>query len=82
MKSHIDSLESEIYFLREEIRQNNLLTTSLISLRSTREPIDQQCQLENASKTTDDEKPDKQKLSRLLINCENKVNETRDNKDH
>ena len=82
MKSHIDSLESEIYFLREEIRQKNLLITSLISLRSTREPADQQCELNNARKTTDDEKHDEQKTSRLLINCEKKVNETLDNKDH
>ena len=36
MKSPIDSLESEIYYLREEIRQKNLLVTSLISSRSTR----------------------------------------------
>ena len=45
MKSHIDSLESEIYFLREEIRQKNLLITSLIPLRSTRAPADQKCEL-------------------------------------
>ena len=44
MKSHINGLESEIYVLREEIRQKNLLITSLISLRSTREPVDQQCE--------------------------------------
>ena len=81
-KSHIDSLESEIYFLKEEIRQKNLLITSLISLRSTREPVDQLCGLNNVRKTTDDEKHDEQKKSRLLINCENKVNETLDNKDH
>ena len=81
MKPHKDSLESEIYFLREEIRQNNLLITSLISLRSTREPA-QQCELNIARKTTDDEKHDEQKTSRLLINCEKKVNETLDNKDH
>ena len=60
MKSHIDSLESEIYFLREEIRQKNLLITSLISLRSTREPADQHCELNNARKTADDEKHDEQ----------------------
>ena len=35
MKLHIDSLESEIYSLREKIRQKNLLIISLISLRST-----------------------------------------------
>ena len=58
MKSYIDSLESEIYFLREKIRQKNLLITSVISLRSTREPVDQQCELNNALKTTDDEKHD------------------------
>ena len=75
MKSHIDSLESEIYFLREEIRQKNLLITSLISLRATREPVDQQCELNNARKSTDDEKHCEQKTSRLLINCEKKVNE-------
>ena len=75
MKSHIDSLESEIYFLREEIRQKNLLINSLISLRATREPVDQQCELNNARKTRDDEKHDEQKTSRLLINCEKKVNE-------
>ena len=69
------------HFLREEIRQKNLLITSLISLRSTREPVDPQCELNNARKTTDDEKPDTQKSTRLLINCE-KVNETPDNKDH
>ena len=46
MKSHIDSLESQICFLREEIRQKSLLITSVISLRSTREPVDQQCELE------------------------------------
>ena len=69
------------HFLREEIRQKNLLITSLISLRSTREPVDPQCELNNARKTTDDEKPDTQKSPRLLINCE-KVNETPDNKDH
>ena len=70
--------------MREEIRQKNLLITSLILLRSTREPVDvhQQFELNNAYKTTDDEKPDKQKSSRLLINCEKKVNETLDNKDH
>ena len=61
MKSHIDSLEIEIYFLREEIRQKNLLITSLISLRSTREPANQQCELNNARKTTDDEKHDEKK---------------------
>ena len=82
MKSHIDSLEGEIYFLREEIRQKNLLITSIISLRSTKEPVDQQCELNNVRKTTDDEKPDKQKSSRLLINCEKKAIETPDNKDH
>ena len=82
MKSHTDNLESEICFLREEIRQKNLLITSLISLRSTREPVDQQCELKNAPKTTDNEKPDEQKSSRLLINCEKNVNETPDNKDH
>ena len=82
MKSHIDSLESEIYFLREKIRQKNLLITSLNSSRSTRQPVDQQCELNNARKTTDDEKHDEQKSSRLLINCENKVNETLDNKYH
>ena len=54
----------------------------LISLRSTREPVDQQCELENARKTTDDEKPDEQKSLIFLINCEKKVNQTRDNKDH
>ena len=71
MKSHIDSLESEIYFLREEIRQKNLLITSLISLRSTRKPVHQQCELNNARETTDDEKhQDEQKTSRLLINYE------------
>ena len=70
--------------MREEIRQKNLLITSLIILRSTREPVDvhQQFELNNAYKTTDDEKPDKQKSSRLLINCEKKVNETLDNKYH
>ena len=82
MKSHIDSLESKIYFLRKEIRQKNLLITSLTSLRSPREPVDQQCELNNARKTTDDETHDEQKTSRLLINCEKKVNETLDNKDH
>ena len=70
MKSHIGSLESEI-------RQKNLLITSLISLRSTREPVDQQCELSNARKTTDDEKHDEQKTSRLLINCEKKVNDNK-----
>ena len=59
----------------------SLIRTSLISLRSTREPVDQQCELNNARKTTDDEKHDEQKTSRLLINCEKKVNETPDNKD-
>ena len=58
------------------------MITSLISLRSTREPVDQQCELNNARKTTDDEKHDEQKTSRLLINCKKKVNETPDNKDH
>ena len=83
MKSHIDSLEGEIYFLREEIRQKNLLITSIISLRSTKEPVDQQCELNNARKTTDDEKhQDEQKTSRFLINCEKKISETLDNKDH
>ena len=82
MKWHIDSLESEIYFLREDIRQNNLLITSLISLRSTKEPVHQQFELNNARKTTDDEKPDQQKSTKLLINCEKKVNETPDNKGH
>ena len=82
MKSHIDSLESKIYFLRKEIRQKNLLITSLTSLRSPREPVDQQCELNNARKTTDDETHHEQKTSRLLINCEKKVNETLDNKDH
>ena len=33
-------------------------------------------------KTTEDEKPDKQKPSILLSNSEKKVNETLDNKDH
>ena len=61
---------------------SNLLIPSLISLRSTREPVDQQCELKNARKTTDDEKPGEQKSSRLLINCEKNVNETRDNNDH
>ena len=42
----------------------------------------QQCELNNARKTTDDEKPDEQKSSRLLINCEKKVNETPDKKHH
>ena len=42
----------------------------------------QQCELNNARKTTDDEKPDEQKSSRLLINCEKKVNETPDKKYH
>ena len=70
MKSHINSLESKICFLCEEIRQKYLLIISLISLRSTIEPVDQQCKLNNARKTTDDEKPDEQKSSRLLINCE------------
>ena len=60
MKSHIDSLESETHVLREKIRQKNLLITWLISLRSTREPADQQCELNNAPKTTDDEKHDEQ----------------------
>ena len=46
MKSHIDSPESQICVLREEIRQKSLLITSVISLRSTREPVDQQCELE------------------------------------
>ena len=73
MKWHIDSLESEMYFLREEIRQKNLLITSLVSLRSTREPADQQCELNNARENTNDEKHDEQKTSRLLINCEKKV---------
>ena len=82
MKWHIDSLESEIYFLREDIRQNNLLITSLISLRSTKEPVHQRFELNNARKTTDDEKPDQQKSTKLLINCEKKVNETPDNKGH
>ena len=82
MKSHIDSLDSEIYFLREEIRQKVLFITSLISLLSTREPVDEQCELNNARKTTDNGKHDEQKTSRLLINCEKKVNETLDNKDH
>ena len=82
MKSHIDSLKSEIYFLREEIRQKNLLITSLISLTSTRQPVDQQLELNNVRKTTEDEKPDEQRPSRLQNNCEKKVNETLDNKDH
>ena len=60
MKSHIDSLESEIHVLREKIRQKNLLITSLISLRSTREHADQHCELNNARKTADDEKHDEQ----------------------
>ena len=76
MKSHIDSLESEIYFLREEIRQKNLLITSLISLDLRRDPVDQQCELNIARKTTVVE----QKL-RFLINCEKKVNESPENKD-
>ena len=58
------------------------MITSLISLRSTSEPVDEQCELNNACNTTDDEKHDEQKTSSLLINCEKKVNETRDNKDH
>ena len=58
------------------------MITSLISLRSTNEPVDQQFELNNVRKTTDDEKPDKQKLSRLLNNSEKKVHETPDNKDH
>ena len=78
MKSLIDRLENKILFLREEIRQKNLLITSLISLRSTREPIDQQCELNNKLKTTDNEKSGEQKSSKLLINCEKKVNETQD----
>ena len=82
MKSHIDSLESEIYFLRKEIRQKHFLITSLISLRSTREPVNQQFELNNARKTTDDEKPDEQKSSRLLNNCEKKFDKTPHNKDH
>ena len=60
-KSHINSLKSEIYFLRKEIRQKNLLITSLILLKFTREPADQQCELNNARKATSDEKHDKQK---------------------
>ena len=36
----------------------------------------------NARKSTDDEKPEEQKSSILLINCEKRVNETPDNKDH
>ena len=58
------------------------MITSLISLRSTNEPVDHQFELNNVRKTTDDEKPDKQKLSRLLNNSEKKVHETPDNKDH
>ena len=58
------------------------MITSLISLRSTREPVDQQCELNNVRKTTDDGKPDEKKSSGLLINCEKRVNETPDNKDH
>ena len=65
MKSHIDTSVSEID-LREEIRQKKLLITSLISLRSTRKPVDQQCELNSTRKTADDEKLDKQKSSRLL----------------
>ena len=72
MKSHIDSLESEIYFLIEEIRQKNLLITSLISLRSTREAVDPQCELNNARKTTENEKHDEQKTSRFLLRKEGK----------
>ena len=82
MKLHIKSLESETYFLREEIRQKNLLITSLISLKSTREPIDQRCKLNNVRKTADNQKPDKQKTSRRLNNCKKELNETPDNKDH
>ena len=80
MKSHIDGLDNEIYFLREEIKQENLLITSLISLRSTREPADQQYELYNVSKTKHNQKPDLQKLSRLLNNCKKKVNETPDHR--
>ena len=36
-------IDSEIYSLREEIRQKSLLITLLISSRSTRESVDQQC---------------------------------------
>ena len=32
-----------------------------------REPLDQQCELNNARKTRDHEKPDEQKSSRLLV---------------
>ena len=60
MKSLIDSVESEILFLKEEIRQKNFLITSLISVRSTREPVDQQCELNNTLKATDDEKSGEQ----------------------
>ena len=75
-------LMSLLLLVAETIRQTNILITSLISLRSTREPVDQQCELNNARKTTDDGKPDEQKSSILLTNCEKRVNETPDNKDH
>ena len=58
------------------------MIASLISLKSTREPVDQQLELNNVRKATDYEKPDKQKSSRLLNKCEKKVNETSDSKDH
>ena len=74
-------LMSLLLLVAETIRQTNILITSLISLRSTRQPVDQQCELDNARKTTDDENPDEQKSSILLINCEKRVNETL-NKDH
>ena len=68
MKSHIDSLESEICYLKEEIIQMNLLITSLISLISTRELVNQQCELNNVRETKDDQKPEEQTTSRRLNN--------------
>ena len=39
LKEHINSLESEIYFLRDELRVKNDLIKSLISPKLTENPL-------------------------------------------
>ena len=39
LKEHINSLESEIYFLRDELRVKNNLIKSLISPKLTENPL-------------------------------------------
>ena len=55
MKDQIGSLESEISFLRSEIKEKNTLISSLISLRSTECSTEQHFLVTNSYKNSSDE---------------------------